>query len=190
MAFFQGNSGQCNTKTKTKCSKDIHICSIYEKYLVQGYQYEVSMCPITNTEIHRQRQGQSTFLLSDQPETASVSLTNNLFGWSRSPLLLSSPWIHLELLSCRSRKVSAKELLRCLCFVMNVWKGGGLSPRRTLTYHHQSYSPPQHPQTHKISRKFRSDKYVSAPPQLRAGANLESQCFSCTLWISTPNSYT
>ena len=111
-------------------------------------------------------------------------------GESRSPLLLSAPWIHLELLSCRRRKVSAKELLRCLCFVMNVWKGGGLSPRRTLTYHHQSYSPPQHPQTHKISRKFRSDKYVSAPPQLRAGANLESQCFSCTLWISTPNSYT
>ena len=67
---------QYKDKDKDKMFQRSNIYAVF----MQGYQYEVFMCPITNTEIHRQRQGQSTFLLSDQPETAFVSLTNNLFG--------------------------------------------------------------------------------------------------------------
>ena len=157
---YQGNSGPCNTKTKTKtkCFKDPTYMQYFWKIL--GARISIWSLHVSNHKIQKYTDKDKAKVLFCSAISLKqlLFLSQTIYLGEVDPLYFChhAPWIHLELLSCRRRKVSAKELLRCLCFVMNVWKGGGLSPRRTLTYHHQSYSPPQHPQTHKISRKFRS----------------------------------
>ena len=72
---------QYKDKDKDKMFQRSNIYAVFLKNTwCKDINMKSSCVQSQNTEIHRQRQGQSTFLLSDQPETASVSLTNNLFG--------------------------------------------------------------------------------------------------------------